>query len=108
MAKTLIREFKTTLVGLTAHTELQVLEGHKVIEVKAGPFSKGQAIRKWLEGKRWEFILACGDDRTDEDMFRTLPQEAWTIKVGQGHTQARFFLPHPRELRKILAALLRP
>lgn len=107
-AKTLIRELKTTLVELTAHTELQVMEGHKVIEVKAGPFSKGQAVRKWLEGKRWEFILACGDDRTDEDMFRALPKHAWTIKVGQGHTQARFFLPHPRELRRILAALLKP
>ena len=108
VAKTLARELKNVLVELTAHTELQVLEGHKVIEVKAGPFSKGQAIRKWLAKRRWEFILACGDDRTDEDMFRALPKDAWTIKVGRGHTQARFFLTHPRELREVLASLLLP
>lgn len=107
MAKTLARELKNILVELSVHTELQVLEGHKVIEVKAGPFSKGQAIQEWLRRTAWEFILVCGDDRTDEDMFRTVPRKAWTIKVGSGPTQARFFLPHPGELRKTLAALMR-
>lgn len=97
-------ELKHVLVNLTAHLDLQVLEGDYVVEVKAGSYHKGQAVSRWLD-REWDFILAAGDDRTDEDMFAALPPHAYSIKVGTGPTRARFRLGGPMELRELLAEL---
>jgi trehalose 6-phosphate synthase/phosphatase len=52
-----------------------------------------------------DFILAMGDDRTDEDLFERLPESAWTVKVGRGETRARFTLADPAAARQALARL---
>ena len=35
-----------------------------------------------LEDAAYDFVMAAGDDSTDEDMFQALPKEAATIRVG--------------------------
>ncbi|MCP5495099.1 MAG: bifunctional alpha,alpha-trehalose-phosphate synthase (UDP-forming)/trehalose-phosphatase [Leptospiraceae bacterium] len=62
--------------------DLQVLSGSKVIEVRSASVNKGNAIVNYLGKKEYDFILTMGDDWTDEDMFRVLPEEAYSIKVG--------------------------
>ncbi|HEY1404772.1 MAG TPA: hypothetical protein VGB05_11630, partial [Pyrinomonadaceae bacterium] len=52
-----------------------------------------------------EFCLAAGDDRTDEDLFARLPQDAWTIHIGDRHTRAKYCLKDSHELRRLLARL---
>lgn len=97
-------ELRHALVNLTAHLDLQVVEGDHVVEVKAGSYHKGQAVGRWLD-REWGFILAAGDDHTDEDMFAALPPHAHSIKVGAGPTRARLRLGGPGELRELLAEL---
>src|SRR5690606_4427934 len=59
---------------------LQLLNGYKVVEVKQSEVNKGKAALSLLEKENYDFILAIGDDYTDEDIFKVLPHEAVTIK----------------------------
>ena len=90
---------------MTANTELQVMEGNKVLEIKAAGINKGNAAARWLAKYPADFVLALGDDRTDEDTFRALPPEAYTIRVG---TDARLAgaLPHCLAFGSAAAAAL--
>ncbi|MBC7170402.1 bifunctional alpha,alpha-trehalose-phosphate synthase (UDP-forming)/trehalose-phosphatase [Candidatus Bipolaricaulota bacterium] len=99
-------ELRAALRDLAAELDLHVLEGDHVLEVKAGQFHKGLAAARWWE-RGWGFVLAAGDDRTDEDLFASLPRGAWTIKVGGGPSRAAYRLPGPREVRALLARLAR-
>ncbi|RPD48006.1 bifunctional alpha,alpha-trehalose-phosphate synthase (UDP-forming)/trehalose-phosphatase [Hymenobacter sediminis] len=101
------RELLNHLTFMTSNTELQVMEGNKVIEVKTAGINKGTAAARWLAAYNPSFILALGDDRTDEDTFRALPEEAYTLKVGSGaRSLARFNIPSPTEVRNLLRSLL--
>ncbi len=76
-------ELKDELRELVSHdSKLQVVEGHKVIEVKRSGYDKGTVAVKLLASGVYDFILAIGDDKTDEDLFRALPEQALTIKIG--------------------------
>ncbi|MBC7221237.1 bifunctional alpha,alpha-trehalose-phosphate synthase (UDP-forming)/trehalose-phosphatase [Candidatus Bipolaricaulota bacterium] len=99
-----VPELREELRDLAAQLALHVLEGDHVIEVKAGPFHKGLAAARWLE-REWGFVLAMGDDRTDEDLFASLPAGCWTIKVGGSRSRAAYRLPGPPDVRALLARL---
>jgi len=79
------------LKPLTKAYGIQVIEGHKVLEVRPSDVSKGRVSQEWLIHD-YDFVLAVGDDTTDEDMFAALPPGAYSIKVGHGATYARFRL----------------
>ncbi len=96
------RELVETLSYFIANLDLQVHEGNKVIEVKNSQVNKGRAALRWLEKEDWDFILAVGDDQTDEDLFHILPERAYSIKVGLISTAAKFNLNSPNEVRSIL------
>ena len=51
------------------------------------------------------FILAAGNDQTDEDLFRVMPPEAFTIRVGNNLSVARHSLPTIQDLLNLLARL---
>jgi trehalose 6-phosphate synthase/phosphatase len=86
------RELINNISNITSNLNLQVLEGSKVVEVKNAGINKGQMALRYISREEWDFILAVGDDWTDEDTFKALPPEAWTIEVGFGASAARFSL----------------
>ncbi len=86
------RDLIDTLQGLTGH-QLQVIDGNKVVEVRVSGVDKGSVASRIASEGSYDFIMAIGDDRTDEDMFRALSDRALTIKVGQQKTLARYSLP---------------
>jgi len=90
-----------------SNTELQLMRGKKVIEVRIGGINKGEAAKSFLDEEDWDFILALGDDWTDEDIFKVLPASAYSIKIGYGMTQARFFLESPKVCRILLRDLIK-
>jgi trehalose 6-phosphate synthase/phosphatase len=55
-----------------------------------------------------DFLLAMGDDRTDEDLFERLAAETWTIRVGPGSTRATYRVGGPPGALGLLAALAAP
>jgi trehalose 6-phosphate synthase/phosphatase len=101
------REMMAHLSFMTANTDLQVLEGNKVVEIKNAGINKGTAAARWLAQYQPAFTLALGDDRTDEDTFRALPEEAYSVRVGTGaRSLARFHLASPVAVRQLLRKLL--
>lgn len=102
-------ELTEALQGYVANTNLHILQGHKVIEVKPSNVSKGGAAQVWLKRKpRYDFVLVIGDDQTDEAMFQVMPKGGWSIKVGSPeHSAASYFVSAPYEVRDLLERLLR-
>jgi len=99
------QELRVALLNLTENLNIGVFEGHKILEVKNIGISKGRVAQIWLQKERWDFILAAGDDYTDDELFETLPPEAYSIKVGYGISKARFNVYTVDEFRAILNEL---
>lgn len=90
---------------MLSNSNIKILEGNKVIEVKNAGINKGKAAIKWLQ-EEYDFILAVGDDWTDEDTFEVMPESAFTLKVGYSPTQAKFNIESQEELRGLLNELV--
>lgn len=100
------RDLVAHLQTLIANLDLQVLEGSKVVEVKNSGVNKGRAALRWVAAIEPDFMLAIGDDFTDEDTFRALPDEAWTVKVGIGSTAAKYSLSSQSRVVPLLRDML--
>lgn len=101
------RELLDNLQHLVRNTPLQIIDGNKVIEVRIAGVDKGSVARQFLNGENYDFIMAVGDDKTDEDMFRALSDEAVTIKIGPGHTVAQYNLSNQMEVIDLLNQLIK-
>jgi len=99
------RELVDHLIYLTSNLSLQVLEGNKMVEIKTAGVNKGRAAFRWIGLKKWDFIIALGDDWTDEDIFRVLPDTAYSIKVGIASTEAKYKIKSSKEVRTLLNKL---
>lgn len=102
------RELRMLLGDALSNQPLEVLEGKKVIEVRLRGISKALVAQRILPARAGPAaIIAIGDDRTDEDLFASLPKESLTIAVGLGRSRARYRLPDHHAVREILRLLLR-
>jgi len=98
-------ELYDNLNEFLANTSLQLMHGKKVIEVRIAGINKGVSADHFLRMKDWDFILALGDDWTDEDLFKALPEGAFSIKIGYGPTEAGFYIESPTACRALLREL---
>ncbi|UZO79994.1 bifunctional alpha,alpha-trehalose-phosphate synthase (UDP-forming)/trehalose-phosphatase [Aquimarina sp. ERC-38] len=95
-------EVKTTIQHLIANHNLEIMDGDKVLEIKAGGVNKGKSATKMLMNTDYEFIFAIGDDWTDEFMFKELPESTYTIKVGFKKTKAKYYVEGTKEVHQLL------
>jgi len=95
-------ELMNNLKYMTTDRGLQFLPGDKVLEIKNMEINKGKAALSLLENENYDFIIAFGDDHTDEDIFKALPDSAITIKVGNNLSAAKFYSRNPFEVRNLL------
>jgi trehalose 6-phosphate synthase/phosphatase len=86
------KELVDDLVNFTANIDVQILQGSKVVEVRCAGVNKGIASMHFISQDDFDFILAVGDDWTDEDLFKALPETAYSIRVGLTQSYARFNL----------------
>ncbi|GJM61447.1 bifunctional alpha,alpha-trehalose-phosphate synthase (UDP-forming)/trehalose-phosphatase [Persicobacter diffluens] len=96
------RELVNHLRYITHGMSLQVLEGDMVIEVKSNEVNKGKAARRFMRKFEHDFLMAIGDDWTDEDTFEAVGDQGETIKVGRAATEASYFVENYQEVRKLL------
>lgn len=101
------RELVNALNELSSDLDFQVIEGHMVIEARVRGVDKGTAANGWLANasEKFDFILAIGDDRTDEDIFKVMPEDGYSIRIGLIPTTARFNLKDQTTAIKFLAQL---
>ncbi len=101
-----LHELKDDLTDIIQNrTDFKILEGNKILEIKSGNFDKGQAATRLLENENFKFVFAAGDDITDEDIFRVLPEKAYTIRVGLNPSSARYNVKEYPILLKLLKTL---
>lgn len=106
LAELRANELMTNLRYLAADRGLQLLPGNKIIEIKNIEINKGRAVASWMQlNSDPEFVLAIGDDHTDEDIFKSLPETATTIKVGSNISAARYYLNSYTDVRRFLENL---
>lgn len=98
-------ELKEELRNMIVNHNLEIMEGNKVIEIKAGGINKGKAAMRFIRNMEFDCIIAIGDDWTDEYMFRELPNTAVTIKVGLMNTAAAYKVESVASVRSLLKAL---
>jgi len=105
-AAPVVRQLHQRLTQLAARHQLTILSGRKVLEARPAGWTKASAVSHWLTGRPFDFILAAGDDATDEDTFAALPKTAWTLKIGSEPSLARQTLPNPAALLALLDSLI--
>jgi trehalose 6-phosphate synthase/phosphatase len=86
------RELIQLLNDKIHYFNLKILDGNKIVEVLSNETGKGLAVKKLFEQGSFDFVLSIGDDATDEEMFDYFLHysQAFTIKVGEGVTSARY------------------
>lgn len=80
---------------------LGVFNGDYTLEIKDPAITKAAGVRRWLK-REHDFMLAIGDDTTDEDMFTALPASGVAIKVGRGRTSADYRLANSERVLQLL------
>lgn len=101
------KELLDDLVGSISNLDIQVFQGAKVIEIRSAGVNKGVAGMLWISKSHYDFIMAIGDDWTDEDLFKVLPDTAYSIRVGMTHSYARFNLPNYLEVIKLIEEIVK-
>jgi len=95
-------ELKDELRTLTSNLNLEIMDGDKVLEIKYSGINKGRAASHKLGDNSFDFVLAVGDDWTDEFTFEAMPEDAYTIKVGTKTTKADFYIDSVDLVREML------
>jgi trehalose 6-phosphate synthase/phosphatase len=98
------RELIRILTNIIGPYNLKILDGNKVVEILSDSIGKGRAVKKLDEQNKYDFILSIGDDATDEEMFEYFQNHpnAYTIKVGDGETSAKYKLNDISEVVSLL------
>jgi trehalose 6-phosphate synthase/phosphatase len=101
-------ELRLHLTHLLSNQPVEILTGHKVVEVRPHGVHKGRIVAEVFQRLHVEAptILAIGDDRTDEDLFAALPAEAITVRVGIERSCAKHRLGTVDEVRGLLRLLV--
>ena len=99
-------ELATHLKYLASNINLEVLEDKHMVEIKNMEVNKGRAASKWLNKYSADFILSIGDDWTDEETFKIMPEFAYTIRVGNNPSSAKFNIVDHNEVRELIKNLI--
>jgi trehalose 6-phosphate synthase/phosphatase len=102
------RELQNALEQVLANEPAEVLHGNAVIEVRSAAVHKGVYARSVLDSAPvGTFVLAMGDDRTDDDLFKVLPADAVSVRVGARRGQpTTLSVPSPAYARALLHRLV--
>lgn len=86
----------------------------KYVTIRPWRVNKGRAVSRILEYESetpyftaldFDFILALGDERTDEDMFDVVQgSNCYTCTVGMKVSRAQYYLDDPDEVLRVLTA----
>jgi trehalose 6-phosphate synthase/phosphatase len=102
-----IHELKDDLFEILKNEpKIAMVEGNKILEVKSIVYDKGTTATSLLKQKNYDFILAIGDDRTDEDLFAVLPESAISIKIGTAMSEAKYNLQSQKLVYEFFESLV--
>jgi len=106
--------FGSVIVPYKFRSQIRVTPGKKVWEIRPPvDWDKGTMVLRLLDGQKKKARkkitpFYIGDDRTDEDVFKRMGKDAYTIRVGSGkkQTSARYYLKNVTEVKALLRKVL--
>lgn len=102
----LSKEVSDHLMTITGNIGVQVLHGNRIIDISSSGINKGELAMHWLAAQNYDFIMAIGAGWSDELLFQTMPEHAWTVKVGINQTVARHLVKDQKEAQVLLESLI--
>jgi len=97
-----------SLQQLLSATSMSPFHGKKTVEVRQVVANKGHAVEHFLEAFGWregDMLITCGDDTTDELMYRVHPDNNHSIHIGGPNLYAKHYLPSPTEMSELLTEI---
>ncbi len=103
-----IRQIMSALRALRAYGEFVIYDEDCVIELRSAEVNKGAFATRYLwEGPSFDFVLAMGDGRTDEDLFDVIAAPHYSIRVGRSiASSARLFLNRQEDVLPLFRMML--
>lgn len=97
----------TAIKSMPHSAEFMIYEEDCVIELRTPGIDKGRFVSRWIGNRNYDFIMAVGDGSTDEDIFKQLGNNEYTIKVGASETSAaRFQVANQTDVPTLMSDLL--
>ena len=88
------KQILAAIRSLPNHHEFKLYDEDCTVEIRTSGVDKGKFAGMYIWNKdRYDFIMAIGDGKTDEDLFEVIGKNYYTIKVGKSlDSSARFFM----------------
>lgn len=108
LSKALILRYLQELNNILETSSLEAQQYNNVLEVKLKKASKKAFLEHFLKEKQEEyFIIAAGDDISDEELFTVIPKDQGvSIAVGDIINHADYTIPSPQDFRNWLQDLV--
>lgn len=121
------KEMHDHLESMLAPFNVQVVNGQGWLQVRLANVNKGNMVAQVLKELEEppDFILCCGDDRTDEDMFQVLQENAeaqalqknseagddpqgslFTTTVGVKPSNAKYYLRSAADVAQLIEGII--
>lgn len=107
------KELLDHLEGVLFNEPVDVVQGQTIVEVKPHGVSKGRAAERTLADSHdgpVPFVLCIGNDKSDEDMFGSMPtgDSVFACTVGQKPSKAPYYVNDPDDVLSLLERLSSP
>lgn len=101
------RQLKAAFRIMSGQYNVPMIETHGSVEFRAAGINKAKFVASWmnLHGP-CDFILAMGDNKSDEGVFNLVGHKYFTVRVGFDSTSvARYYLQSRAEVLPLLKVL---
>jgi trehalose 6-phosphate synthase/phosphatase len=100
------KELSFHLSSVLSSAPVELIAGHKVLEVRQQGIHKGLVATRVLTAQPPGTLpFAMGDDRTDEDLFAALPEAGLAVHVGPAPSRAAIRVANVAAARGLLEAI---
>lgn len=105
-----VSKILSTLQLISNKNEFIIHHEKLTIDFRSVGIDKGKFAGQWIWGQSpFDFILAMGDSKSDEDLFEAVGQGYFTIKIGKAReTGARYCISDQKNVEVFMTDLIKP
>lgn len=106
LTEDVVGQVREAILSVRENHEFELYQEDCALEIRTAGIDKGRFAKKYMQHKEYDFILAIGDGKTDEDLFKAVEKIAYTIKVGESaDSSAKYFIEKQDNVLTMLSQL---